>query len=96
MCVWFIKPFFTSNDEEAYDPNNGILLSRNIDSLFDLGYITFENDGKIIFSETEKLNQELKDFIKNYSLDGRFINPKRLEYLEYHRSEVFGKRYKYS
>ena len=91
-----IKPFFTSTDEEAYDPNNGILLSRNIDSLFDLGYITFENDGRIKFSETERLNQELKDFIGTYSLDSRFINEKRLEYLEYHRSEVFGKRYKYA
>lgn len=91
-----IKPFFTSTDEEAYDPNNGILLSRNIDSLFDLGYITFENDGRIKFSETERLNQELKDFIGTYSLDSRFINEKRLEYLEYHRSEVFDKRYKYA
>lgn len=91
-----IKPFFTSTDEEAYDPNNGILLSRNIDSLFDLGYITFENDGKIKFSETERLNQELKNFIGNYSLDSRFINEKRLEYLEFHRSEVFGKRYKFA
>lgn len=34
-----IKPFIKSNEDEAYDPNNGILLSRNIDSLFDLGYI---------------------------------------------------------
>lgn len=91
-----IKPFFISTDEEAYDPNNGILLSRNIDSLFDLGYITFEDDGKIIFSETERLNQELRDFIGTYSLDSRFINEKRLEYLEYHRNEVFGKRYKYA
>lgn len=91
-----IKPFFISTDEEAYDPNNGILLSRNIDSLFDLGYITFEDDGKIKFSETDRLNEELKDFVRNYSLDSRFINEKRLAYLEYHRNEVFGKRYKYA
>jgi len=93
-----IKPFIDcrENLNEAYDPYNGILLSRNIDSLFDLGYITFENDGKIRFANSTKLKQEVKNFIGNYSLDNRFINPKRLEYLEYHRNTVFEKRYKYA
>ena len=89
-----IKPFIKSNEDEAYDPNNGILLSRNIDSLFDLGYITFRDNGEIIFAT--HLKQDVKDFITNYSLDNRFINAKRLEYLEYHRNEVFEKRYKYA
>lgn len=89
-----IKPFIRSNADEAYDPNNGILLSRNIDSLFDLGYITFEDDGKIKFAI--HLKKEVKNFIANYTLDIRFINAKRLEYLEYHRNEVFEKRYKYA
>ena len=79
-----IKPFVMSNDTEAYDPNNGILLSRNIDSLFDLGYITFNNKGLILFSHC--LNIEVKAFIlnSNYALDFRFINEKRMEYLNYH------------
>ncbi|WP_395057827.1 HNH endonuclease [Flavobacterium sp.] len=89
-----IKPFFRCDENEAYDANNGILLSKNIDSLFDLGYITFSDTGKIIFSS--QLKQEVKDFIENYSLDNRFINAKRLEYLEYHRNEIFEKRYKYA
>ena len=89
-----IKPFIKSNEDEAYDPNNGILLSRNIDSLFDLGYITFRDNGEIIFAN--HLKQDVKEFISNYSLDNRFINAKRLEYLEYHRNEVFEKRYKYA
>jgi len=38
----------------------------------------------------------VKDFIENYSLDNRFINAKRLEYLEYHRKEVFEKRFKFA
>ena len=89
-----IKPFIKSTEEEAYDPNNGILLSRNIDSLFDLGYITFNDAGKIIFST--HLKQEVKDFIANYSLDNRFINSKRQEYLVFHRNEVFEKRFKFA
>jgi hypothetical protein len=30
-----IKPFINSDENEAYDPNNGLLLSRTIDSHFD-------------------------------------------------------------
>ncbi len=91
-----IKPFIKCNENEAYDPNNGILLSKNIDALFDLGYITFEDNGSIRFAKTEKLKQDVKDFIKNYTLDSCFINTKRLEYLEFHRKEVFEKRYSYA
>lgn len=91
-----IKPFIRSNEDESYDPNNGILLSRNIDSLFDLGYITFSDEGKIIYAN--QLKKDVKDFIinSNYSLDERFINSKRIKYLEYHRKEVFEKRFKYA
>jgi putative restriction endonuclease len=89
-----IKPFIKSSDSEAYDPNNGILLSRNIDSLFDLGYITFSESGEIIFAK--QLKQDVKNSISKYSLDHRFINSKRLEYLKFHRKEVFEKRYKYA
>ena len=89
-----IKPFVKSTEEEAYDVNNGILLSRNIDSLFDLGYITFSDEGEIIFAN--HLREDVKEFIANYSLDNRFINAERIEYLEYHRTEVFEKRYNYA
>ena len=54
-----IKPFIKSNEDEAYDPNNGILLSRNIDSLFDLGYITFRDNGEIIFATHLKQKKQL-------------------------------------
>lgn len=82
-----IKPFILSNDFEAYDVNNGILLSRNFDSLFDLGYITFDIDGKIIISA--QISEEVKAHIFQYQLDSNFINSQRLAYLDYHRRNVF-------
>ncbi len=82
-----IKPFIVSNDIEAYDPNNGLLLSRNFDILFDQGYITFDNFGKIIYSR--ELNQDVINYISNYQLDNIFINEQRLIYLDYHRQRVF-------
>ncbi len=85
-----IKPFVRSNDIEAYDPNNWFLLSRNMDSLFDLGYISFRENGEIIFIDT--ISSDVREFIWTYSLDSRFLNPERLRYLDFHRTEVFGKR----
>jgi putative restriction endonuclease len=86
-----IKPFIKSDDIEAYDANNGLLLSKNMDSLFDLGYITFDNQGNIIFAKD--LSKEVKDFVSNYSLEPPFLTEQRKAYLEYHRTEVFEKRY---
>jgi len=84
-----IKPFIKSNDDEAYDPNNGLLLSRNMDILFDQGYISFEDNGKIIYSN--KLTDDVKEHLDNYSLDSMFINEKRIKYFRYHRKNVFKK-----
>lgn len=84
-----IKPFINCDDEEAYDPENGLLLSRTIDSMFDLGYISFDNDGSILFSQD--LSSEIESFWKKYIIDTVFLTDKRLEYLEYHRTNVFKK-----
>lgn len=84
-----IKPFIDSDENEAYDPNNGLLLSRNMDILFDQGYISFENDGSIIYSS--ELNKDVQDYLGSYTLDNNFINDKRLEYLEYHRNKILKK-----
>ncbi|MBN1463164.1 MAG: HNH endonuclease, partial [Paludibacteraceae bacterium] len=78
-----IKPFIESNEIEAYDPNNGLLLSRTIDSLFDLKYISFTDEGKIIFSK--RLSGDVVEFWKNYTLDKHILNEQRRKYLEYHR-----------
>lgn len=82
-----IKPFIDSTIEEAYDPNNGLLLSRNMDILFDLGYITFACCGKIICSST--LKKDVKRHLKKYKLDEVFLEKKRLKYMEYHRESIF-------
>lgn len=82
-----IKPFIKSNEDEAYDPENGLLLSRNMDILFDQGYITFSNEGKIILSK--RLSQDLREFLKDYTLKKTYLTPKRLSFLKYHRENVF-------
>jgi len=82
-----IKPFINASFDEAYDPNNGLLLSRNMDILFDLGYITFSDKGKIICSK--QLKKDVKRHLKNYKLDECFLGKKRFEYMAYHRKVIF-------
>lgn len=82
-----IKPFIASDINEAYDVNNGLLLSRNMDILFDQGYISFSQTGKIIYIVS--LPSEVKIHIDNYNLDTVFLNDKRLQYLRYHRKYIF-------
>lgn len=86
-----IKPFIQcSNDNEAYDPNNGLLLSRNMDILFDQGYISFNDDGTIIYSS--QLSQDVTKHLNNYKLDSIFINENRTQYFDYHRNNVFRRK----
>jgi len=84
-----IKPFIDSEPHEAYDPNNGLLLSRNMDILFDQGYISFRDDGKIIYAD--ELNDDVKNHLDKYHLDDIFINESRLKYFNYHRNNILKK-----
>src|SRR5262249_6618878 len=45
-----IKPWRDSNNSERLDPFNGLLLSPSYDAAFDIGLISFREDGGIIFS----------------------------------------------
>jgi len=88
-----IKPYShcKDNEKEQFDVNNGLLLNRAFDSLFDLGYITFDDEGNIIPSKV--LEADMCDYLSGYRLDKGFINPIRLKYMQYHRANVFEKRF---
>lgn len=86
-----IKPYVDSNENEAFDVNNGLLLSKNTDSLFDLGYITFNNDGTIRVAEA--LPDDVAAHVTQYRLSDIFINDQRMDYMEFHRAQVFERRY---
>ena len=47
-----IVPWSKSNKDERLDVGNGILLSPNLDSLFDRHLITFMDSGEIMISKT--------------------------------------------
>ena len=83
-----IKPWRNSNSNERQDEFNGLPLIANLDALFDKGYITFDESGKLIYSS--QLN---KKQIKLLRLDNLKLSKQphvsTLEYLKYHRENVF-------
>ena len=54
-------------NEEKLDGNNGLLLSPHVDKLFDKGYISFTDDGKVLCAnETVKGIENGKIAIENF------------------------------
>ena len=77
-----------TTDSERLDVYNGLLLTANLDALFDRGLIAFDDQGKIIISE--KLPS---DSFPNLglcpTLTLRQIAPPHQPYLAYHRANVY-------
>jgi len=83
-----IKPWSLSNNEEKLDGFNGLLLSPHIDHLFDQGFISFMNTGRLLVSR--ELNPKI---LEQWSIQpnqsvGNF-RKEQSKYLDYHRDEVF-------
>lgn len=79
-----IKPWAASNNKEKLDGHNGLLLSPHIDHLFDRGFISFANDGKILLGAGMD-----KDVLSKWFIDPNLnVGPFRrqqIEFLDYHR-----------
>lgn len=85
-----IKPWRSCDNEERLDGNNGLLLVPNLDKLFDRGYISFEDDGKVIRSNfiAKRTLSSLGLNLEQTNSVGPF-NPKQAEYLAHHREFIF-------
>ena len=81
-----IKQWSKSDDQEKLDGNNGLLLCVMHDALFDKFLISFEDDGKIIYSDL--LPQKLLEFL-NLTEDTRInVLPLMKPYLKWHREKL--------
>jgi HNH endonuclease len=83
-----IKPWRASNNRERLDPYNGLLLSPLLNHVFDKGFISFDEDGKILLSnlieEAIAFPLGLHDDLKLRKVEGC-----HQIYLRWHRTEVF-------
>jgi len=84
------KPWRDSSNNERLDAENGLLLSPDVDHLFDRGFISFEDTGNVLISPV--VHQES---IRKMGLEealrknvGGFTDGQK-SYLSFHRENVF-------
>ena len=84
-----IKPWSMCKPSEKLDVDNGFLLCAGHDRLFDLGYISFSGDGKIMISnELSKIDQIFTNVNESIKIK---LTEENKEYLKYHRNNIFRK-----
>ena len=77
----------SSLDIHRLCPYKGFLLAVNLDALFDKFLISFEDDGKIIISP-ELPQQDLEAAGITADMKLRFVQPKHLPFLRWHRARM--------
>ena len=83
-----IKPWRNADNQERLDAYNGLLLLPNYDKLFDLGYISFNSKGKIMYSRLlDKFDRETIGLTNNLHLVK--LEEQHLKYLKYHNDNCF-------
>lgn len=86
-----IKPWAICENNERIDTENGLLLSANIDRLFDSGLITFNDEGGMKISSFLGVANEARLHISKESKADLRATKRLLVYLEYHRDVLFVK-----
>ena len=88
MVASHIKPWRDSTDKEKVSIHNGLLLCPNHDKLFDSGFISFDDDGRIMISSVELDEKDCKllNINKDMKID---VSDEQKPFLKYHRENIF-------
>lgn len=80
-----ILPWSLSDETQKIDPNNGFPFSPAVDKLFDKGYISFNDNGHLLFKKSAIDSQDLKilGLLPNTKISG--LNEQQIAYLAEHR-----------
>jgi hypothetical protein len=82
-----IKPWRASANEERLDPQNGLLLSANLDALFDRGLVSFKASGEMLVS-SQVAHREYKRLGIPAGIRRKLTAEERA-YMAYHRGSRF-------
>lgn len=77
-----IKPWRVCNNFERLDPFNGLLLTPNLDAVFDQGLVTFDEHGKIIIATSFQEKARVLGITDNMKFT---VDERHQTYLAYHR-----------
>lgn len=82
-----IKPWREATNEDKLDNDNAFLLCPNHDALFDKGFISFDDNGKILISD--RVSNESRILLN--VCEGKKINLSEgnKKYLKWHRENLF-------
>ena len=84
-----IKPWSTcDNSQEKLDPFNGLALAQNYDSQFDSGFISFDEDGRIMISDRLEVWETQTMGISERARLRQLVDATE-EYMKYHRDKIF-------
>lgn len=85
-----IKPWAKCDNKERIDCKNGFMLTPTFDKLFDRGFISFQDDKKLIVSPwISPMNQKRLNIYDGMNILKLPLDDKRIEYLKYHRENIF-------
>jgi hypothetical protein len=86
-----IKPWKDSDNRERLSGHNGLMLTPTPDHLFDKGFISFSDDGRLLYAA--RVNREALAKMKvpdEGFYAGRF-SQMQVDFMRYHRSYIFKK-----
>lgn len=86
-----IKPWKDSDNRERLSRFNGLMLTPTPDHLFDKGFISFEDDGRLIYAA--RVNKQALDKMKipDEGFDAGRFSPDQVQFLRYHRNYILKK-----
>lgn len=87
-----IKPWAAcDSDDERLDVFNGLLLAPHIDALFDGGWISFSDDGRVLTSEALPGDAAALMAVRTEWVVG-YLQPAHWRYLAFHRQHQLRRR----
>lgn len=89
LVACHIKPYSICDETEEFDVNNGIIMTPTFHYMFDIGFISFKDNGELMVSDfLSNLNKSRLN-IRNGQMC--HINLKSSKYLDYHRKNIFSR-----
>jgi hypothetical protein len=85
-----IRPWRHSDNDQRLDPENGLMLTPDVDHLFDRGFLTFTDRGRVVYSRAVDTTSLLRMGLDpDLTMDvGGFTSGQR-DHLAFHRQEIF-------
>jgi hypothetical protein len=83
-----VKPWRDCDASDARDLSNGLLLTPNLDRAFDLGYISFQDTGEILFSPILTTQSASELGISARMTLQKSLLAEQQHFMQYHRSNI--------